>query len=273
VNSGSPGNLLHAGFSLAQVTGGLFQTVYGEGDDQGNNSGTFNGLSSFTLSCSGGVLNWENAEMTMPGVITSAGLFLMDGPETFGGVVAAKTTVMATIDDLANTSADILWQDKEVGACSSHSGCTDILNVTFGAEDNTGAVPATFSSLNGSTIPTINFRAASNTTAANATTQFASVNSGYTNNSLALTYPEPQNIPGLFYSDQTTSGQATPTLLIVAKINGKLLIFGSNGTTGTGGVTMCGPSLTYQSSAPTGDPSLAGLVCEPASGNFIGFEP
>jgi hypothetical protein len=272
MNTGSSGNVLHAGFHVEQ-NGGPFRMVYGLGDDNGNNNGTFNGESPFTMSCSGGILKLVGPQMTEPGVITSSGLFMFDGPQTFGGIVAAKTSVMATIDDLANSSVVIVWQNRNlVGSCSSSGGCTDLLKVTFGAKDSTGKVPATFSSLRGNTIPSINFRAASDP---NAGTRFTSVNSGYTNNSvMAANYPEPANIPGLFYSDETSSGQETPTMLIVAKINGKLLVFGGNSTLGTGSgpnATMCAASTTAPS--PTGDQSLKNLVCEPESGNFIGFQP
>ena len=56
----------------------------------------------------------------------------------------------------------------------------------------------------------MNFRAASDS---NAGTRFSNVNPGYTtNNVMAAAYPQPANIPGLFYSDETTAGQQTPTL-------------------------------------------------------------
>ena len=128
MNSGNPSNILHAGFGVAE-NGGPFRIVYNLGSDTGDN-GTFAGSSPFTLSCSGGILKLGGTP-SMPGVITSSGLFLFDGPQNFGGIVAAKTSVMATIDDLANKSVVIVWQNPRAGSCSSAGGCTDLLKVTL----------------------------------------------------------------------------------------------------------------------------------------------
>ena len=53
-------------------------------------------------------------------------------------------------------------------------------------------------------------------------------------------------------------------------------MFGGNSMIGTANpapnATMCASSLT-DPVTPTGDNALSGAVCEPESGNFIGFEP
>ena len=271
INSDTAATVLHGGFGLSRA-GGAFQMVYNIGDDQGGNNGTFNGQSQFTTSCTAGVMSLVGTQMTLRSVITASGLFLFDGPQTFGGIVAAKTTTMASIDDLASKSVVIVWQNPgAVGGCSTAGGCTDLLKVTFGAKDSTGKVPATITSMRGNITPPVNFRAASDTSIPIATWHFGSVNPGYSNNALSQTYPQPANIPGLFYSDEMNGGQEIPTLIFVAKVNGKLLVFGSNSLNGTGGINNCAFSLT--GAPPSGDLALTGLICEPGSGNFVGFEP
>jgi hypothetical protein len=234
-----------------------FHVIYNlaSGTPGANDQGSANGIDNFSGSCSNGVITLSEPgnSFTLRGVITSSGLMFFDGPASWGGLVSAKTNVAATIDDLAGKTLIVVWQNTTVGACDSQHGCTDLIRVTFGAKDATGAVPATFTSISGSTTDPQTFRAASDS---NAGTRFINVNSGYTNNSLSTDYPQPASIPGLFYTEEISNGAETPTMLVVAKVNGKLLIFGNN---------------TWRT-----DPGqcLNGAVtCDRANGNFVGFEP
>jgi hypothetical protein len=256
ISNNANGDLLHAGFAVEE-NGASFNIIYNlaSGPHGSQDQGSFNGVDTFTGSCTNGVITMTQASNNMHqrGVVTSSGMMFFDGPEDFGGIVSAKTSVAATIDDLAGKSLIIVWQNGAAGTCSGAQGCTDLIRATFGAKDSTGKVTAAFTSLAGSTIPSMGFRAASD---ANAGSRFTSVNSGYSNNALSLTYPQPANIPGVLYSDEVSGGNETPTLLVIAKVNGKLLAFGNNTTRNSPGPCLNGAA-----------------TCDRASGNFVGFEP
>lgn len=250
------GQLIHSGFAIQEV-GPTFKMIYnlGSGTPGSNDQGSAPGADAFTGSCSNGVITLGQASSTLKlrGVVTSSGLMFFDGPEGFGGLVSAKSNLAATADDLAGKTLIVIWQNTSLGACSAESGCTDLIRATFGAKDSTGRVPATFTSVSGKTVDPQGFRAASDL---NAGTRFTSVNSGYANNTLSANYPQPATIPGLFYTDETANGEETPTMLVVAKVNGKLLVFGNNSSR-----TQIGPCL------------LNSQTCDRATGNFVGFEP
>ena len=256
ISSDYNGALLHSGFAVEE-NGTSFDMIYNLASPThgSTDQGSFNGVDTFTGNCSGGVITMTQAGSGMPmrGVITSSGLMFFDGPESFGGLVSARTNVAATIDDVAGKSLIIVWQNASLGACSGAQGCTDLIRVTFGAKDGTGKVPAIFTSLAAQTISAMGFRAASDL---NAGTRFNSVNSGYSNNAFSQTYPQPANIPGLFYSDEVATGNESPTLLMIASVGGKLLVFGNNSTRTNPGQCLNGVG-----------------TCDRASGNFVGFEP
>lgn len=251
-NNGFIGNVLGGGFSLKE-NGTSFQMIYGRCDGSGNNCGTFNGINSSTGSCTNGVISMEVDGMKMRNVMTPSGLMVIDGPQNFGGMIAVRTDRAATIDDLPGKSVIIFHQSANVGSCSSPDGCTDMLRITFGQKDGTGKVPITAVSKHGGTM-SFNVRAASDSAAG---TRFTGINAGWAaNNGLAATYPQVASIPGLFYTDETSGGNESPTLLLIAKHNDKLMVIGDN-TTRTG----------------AGSCTATGGTCDLASGNFVGFEP
>ncbi|MGZ3707343.1 MAG: hypothetical protein ACXVBC_00465 [Bdellovibrionota bacterium] len=247
----------HADIGLV-TNGTSFTPLYSTGD--------VNGAQSLTVTCdpTTNIASALAGTDTYRSVITPSGLIVTDGPRGKGGQLQYQSTAAAGIADLASKTFVIL---------SFSSSQTQLMSITFGAVSGTdGSISITAASAYTGTVPTglvgMKISSASNTTFAGTTRwQFASTTSGngcngagscgtgnnlsYGGNPISSTYAQPGNFPGLFYTNQVTSGNDTPTVFGAFKdSNGKVMVMGSNASRNT----IASPAGYY------------------ISGQFIGFQ-
>lgn len=187
--------------------------------------------------CTGGVRTRTVGGGTIRGMMTQSGLFILDMPEGQGGLVSYKTTVAATLADLAGKSFG--------GITFPDNGGPELLSATTGTITS-NSLPIT-ANVGGNTQTGMEIRPLTNATT-NLTNpayaNFAAAPAGYTAgaNVLAATYATPSTFPGMFRMDNTMADSGR-LLISFIKYNSKVIGFGvvfnyrTNGQTKPNGST------------------------------------
>jgi hypothetical protein len=243
-------NIVHADFGIRATDVGTTpvqkEVVYTTGDPNGE-------ITLTGTSCNNGV--WS---IPIPGggtifaTLTQSGLFLLNKSDA-GGLLSFKASNAATLADLSGKRLQ--------GVQLPDNAAPSPIAIQFGtATANDVSGTTTFGSISGGTLTTsgsgtvtIKKASAQMDSSLDLTATPATGNAAYATNAVFDTiYPNLGAVPGLYYVPPSPGDEGS-VLLLVAKLNNKLVAFGS----------------VFNLRGPDVDP----LVSMPNTGAFVAFEP
>lgn len=147
--------------------------------------------------------------------ITRGGSLILDAPAGQGGLISFKTTIAATLADLAQRN----WW----GITFPDQGESELLSLRTGTV-NAGAVELNGQSNAGATILNIPIKPASGGAALSPANKFnAPADYTASGNVLAGTYPAPANIPGLFQIDDSPGSNI---VTVASRVGSQVMLYG-----------------------------------------------